>query len=136
LHLDLPDGGSAELRAPDAIPRKQARHFRAVYGAIATPASEGVDAEDDPKTIANKAAANLLKSNMLVTIDDIADALVLCVVESWSYGEVTAEVLETLPDAVVTEINKAADSGGYVDKLMPDFSLSPDEDSPTGPSSD
>lgn len=67
-------------------------------------------------------------------IEDMAEALVLAVVSDWSFGAVTPDVLDTVPDAAVQAIYDACQVGGYVEKLMPSFGPSPDEESPTSPS--
>jgi hypothetical protein len=67
-------------------------------------------------------------------IEEMAEAMVLAVVSEWSFGEVTPEVLDTLPDAAVNAIYERCQKDGYVEKLMPDFEPSPDLDSPTKPS--
>lgn len=126
----------AELRSPESIPRRQARAFRKVLYKMAAPAAEGgVDLE--PGQEPTKEQATAMGKAMMASeggmdgFEDMAEAMVLAVVSSWSFGEVTSEVLETIPDSAVDKIYAKCSDDGYIDKLMPSFSGSADEDSPT-----
>lgn len=127
MKLDLPNSNWALVREPDEIPRKAARNFRQVLYRLAGPVGQETDA-------AAAASALLNAPGGLDGIEDMADALVFAVVAEWSYGEVTPEVLDTMPDSSVDAIYQHAVTGGYMEKLMPDFGVSPDDESPTGPS--
>jgi hypothetical protein len=116
----------AMVRDPDEVPRKAARAFRKVLYRLAGPVS-------DEKDAAAAASALLKTEGSLDGIEDMADALVFCVVAEWSYGDVTPDVLDTMPDAAVDAIYNYATVGGYMEKLMPDFGVNPDDDSPTSP---
>lgn len=126
--LELPGGGWAEVREADQIPRGLARSYRKVLFRLAGP-GEGTDAQ--PEVAAVVVAAD----GAMDTLEDMTDALVLAIVSEWSYGAVSVDVLQTVPDTAVEAIYTKAVDGGYIDKLTPDFSPSPDESSPTGPSS-
>jgi hypothetical protein len=135
LELKLAGGGWANLREADQIPRRQARAFRKVLYHLAAATGIEPDPNQDPNTAALEAGKALLASDSgLDEIEDMAEALALAAVDTWSYGEVTADVLATIPDAAVNQIFDACQEGGYLEKLMPDFGVSPDEDSPTTPS--
>ena len=134
MKLDLPNGAWALVREPDEVPRKQARAFRRVLYKLS--AGADVDPTLDQEAAAREAGRALLHSDSgLDGIEDMADALVFCAVAEWSYGPVDAETLDTMPDAAVDAIYQHAVTAGYMDKLMPDFGVNPDEDSPTGLSS-
>lgn len=128
MKIDLPNGGWALVREPDEIPRKAARQFRAVLYRLAGPVGNETDA-------AAAASALLSAPGGLDGIEDMADALVFAVVAEWSYGPVDSDTLDTMPDSAVDTIYQHAVAGGYMEKLMPDFSPNPDDESPTGPSS-
>jgi hypothetical protein len=134
VRIELGHDHWAELRDADQIPRKQARKFRKVLYKVAAPAAD-VDQtlDDDAKAIA-AGKALMASADGLDGIEEMAEAMVLAVVSEWSFGEVTPEVLDTLPDAAVNAIYERCQKDGYVEKLMPDFSPSPDLDSPTKPS--
>jgi hypothetical protein len=133
--LDLPGGGWADIREPDEVPRSAARAFRKILYRLSAPAG-AVDPRLDPEEAARSAAAELLKSDSTLDgIEDMADALVFAVVAEWSYGAVDQATLDSMPDAAVDTIYQAALAAGFMDKLMPDFSPNPAEDSPTLPSS-
>ena len=134
MKLDLPNGNWASVREPDKVPRKQARAFRKVLYKLS--AGADVDPNMDQDAAARKAGLALLKSDSgLDGIEDMADALVFCVVAEWSYGDVDQATLDEVPDAAIDAIYQHAVTGGYMDKLMPDFGVNPDESSPTTPSS-
>ena len=127
MKIDLPHDNWAMVREPDEIPRRAARNFRKVLYRLAGPAANETDA-------AAAATALLQAEGGLDGIEDMADALVFAVVAEWSYGHVDAATLDEVPDAAVDAIYQHAIAGGYMEKLMPDFGVSPDDDSPTGPS--
>lgn len=131
--LELPNGAWADVREPDEVPRKVARAFRKVLYRLS--AGADVDPALDREAAARAAGAALMKSDSgLDGIEDMADALVFCVVSEWSFGAVDQDTLDAMPDAAVDAIYQHAVSGGYMEKLMPDFGISPDPDSPTPPS--
>jgi hypothetical protein len=132
--LELPHDAWADLREPDEIPRGAARRFRKVLYQIATPAAEVDQSLDAEAQAAAVGKAMLSSPDGMDGIEDLAEAMVLAAVREWSYGSVCAEVLEDVPDAAVDTIYDACQAGDYIAKLMPDFSPSPDEDSPTKPS--
>lgn len=130
--IDVPHGW-AELRDADEIPRKAARRFRKVLYSLAS------GADLDPSKSQDEQAAEVGKSmlaseNGMDGIEDMAESMVLAVVREWSFGAVCQEVLDELPDSAVDAIYDECQRGGYIEKLMPDFSVSPEEDSPTPPS--
>ena len=133
MKLPLPHDNWADLRDPDEIPRKAARAFRKVLYKVAAP-SAGVD-QNDPDAAAKVAAEMLGSADGMDGIEEMAEAMVLAVVADWSFGDVSPEVLDTVPDAAVNAIYDECQKQDYIAKLMPDFSTSPDEDSPTTPSS-
>ena len=132
MKLELPHDNWADLREPDEIPRKAARRFRQVLYRVAAP-SAGID-QNDPNAAAKVAADMLGSADGMDGIEEMAEAMVLAVVVDWSYGEVTPEVLDTVPDAAVNAIYDECQAQDYITKLMPDFGQSPDPDSPTLPS--
>lgn len=132
--LDLPNGQWADIRDADAIPRKAARAFRKVLYRLSAGAAD-LDPRLDQDAAARKAASELLKSDSsLDGIEDMADALVFAVVSEWSFGAVDQDTLDTMPDSAVDAIYQSAMQGGYIDKLMPDFGPTGQDDSPTTPS--
>ena len=132
--LDLPNEQWADIREPDQIPRKQARQFRKVLYRLTAGAAD-VDPSLDEDQAAKAVGRALMNSDSgLDGIEDMADAMVFAVVAEWSYGEVTQETLDNMPDAAVDAIYQHAVTGGYIEKLMPDFGVNPDDDSPTTPS--
>ena len=134
MRLVLPHDEWAELREADEIPRKAARRFRKVLYAMASTA--GLDPNLDADAQAAEVGKAMLSSpDKMDGIEDMAEAMVLAAVREWSFGSVCQEVLDDIPDAAADAIYDACQAGGYIDALMPDFSTSMDDDSPTQPSS-
>ena len=135
MRLELAGAAWAELRDADQIPRKPARAFRKVLYKVAAPTMDSADPTLDAVAQAAAVGKALLASgDGLDSMEDLAESLVLAVVSEWSFGAVTSEVLDTVPDAAVDAIYEECTKGGYIEKLMPDFGPSPDESSPTTPS--
>ena len=134
MRLELPHDGWAELREPDEIPRKRARQFRKVLYRLAAPASD-VDQDLSAEAQAAEVGRAMLASDDGMSgVEDMAEAMVLAAVSEWSYGAVCSEVMDNMPDAAVDAIYASCQERGYIEKLMPDFGASADEDSPTTPS--
>jgi hypothetical protein len=132
---DKSTAGGGLSPEPDQVPRKQARAFRKVVYRLSG-FSADLEPTEEGEAAAAEAARKVLKSDgALDGFEDMADALVFAVVSEWSYGDVTPEVLDVMPDAAVDAIYTKAVEDDYLSKLMPNFGVSPNEDSPTGPSS-
>ena len=133
MRLDLPHDQYAELREADEIPRKAARRFRKVLYSIAAKADVDPSLDREAQAAA-VGKAMMTSSDGLDGIEDMGEAMVLAAVAAWSFGEVTQDVLDGIPDAAIDAIYDACQAGGYIEKLMPDFGTSLDDDSPTTPS--
>ena len=136
MRLKLPYDNWAELRAPDEVPRKAARAFRKHLYKMAQVT------EDNSETIVlnevtdeQAAALAIMRSeDGFDKIEDMAEALVLAAVREWSYGAVCEAVLEEVPDKALDLIYDECQRQDFVGHLMPDFGVSPDDESPTTPS--
>ena len=104
MRIELPAGGWAELRDVESITERERRPLMVK---------------------ASKADGDYQK------LEALADELLLMFVESWSYGDVTADTLLDVPSVAYSRLMSATPG---MDELTPDFSASPDEESPTGPS--
>ena len=134
MRLELPHDSWAELREPDEIPRKAARQFRKVLYRLAAPARD-LDPDLDAEAQALAVGQAMLSSDDgMDGVEELAEAMLLAAVSEWSYGAVCQAVLDDMPDKAVDMIYGACQAGGYIEKLMPDFGGSADEDSPTKPS--
>lgn len=134
MRLELGHDQYAVLRDADQIPRKAARKFRKVLYKVAAPAADVDQTLDDEAKALAAGRALMASSDGMDGIEDMAEAMVLAAVSEWSFGEVTAEVMDSMPDAAVQAIYDACQEQGFIEKLMPDFEPSPDPDSPTRPS--
>ena len=70
-------------------------------------------------------------------MDELANALVLAVVQDWSYGPVELDTLLDVPTADLDSIQRHCASDEYTKVLTPSLDeYDQDPDSPTKPSSD
>jgi len=134
VKIDLPNGAWASLRDPEEIPRKLAKGFRRalfdVAGPLADTDTSGMT-EDEAAGVIGKAM--LQSGDALGTMEGLSEAMILAVVEDWSYGPVDAETMDAMPDAAFSILDKKCGEIGYFEKLTPNFSADPDPDSPTSP---
>lgn len=133
--LTLPDGGSATLRDPKLVTERQRRPVARLQQRLAgSPVGQLLAAKDSLTDEAFEVEArSLLGTDDWALLDDLNDALVVALVESWTYpAAVTLDGLLDLPaesyDALKAEASK------HVTELMPSFAVSASETSPTPPS--
>lgn len=136
MRLKLPYDNWAELRAPDEVPRKAARAFRKhLYKMAQVTEDNGETIVLNEVTDEQAAALAIMRSeDGFDKIEDMAEALVLAAVREWSYGAVCEAVLEEVPDKALDLIYDECQRQDFVGHLMPDFGVSPDDESPTTPS--
>ncbi len=112
--VELPGGGWADLRDPDAVTERQRKPFLAASGRL-------VKSDD-------------MEDSGFIAVLDVQDALVLALVNAWSYeAPVTADSLLDLPCKALDALRAACFA--HRDALTPDFGPTPDPASPTEPSS-
>lgn len=109
--LDLPDGGWAEVLDPEMLSERDRRPFLKSVDALITSSEDSYDGS-------------------LALYDHVMAFMVV----SWSYGDGTfdPEAALDLPIGVYDKLRQRADR--FLKAITPDFSVSPDEDSPTTPS--
>lgn len=136
MRLELPYDNWAELRAPDEVPRKAARAFRKhLYKMAQVTENNGETIVLNEVTDEQAAALAIMRSeDGFDKIEDMAEALVLAAVREWSYGAVCEAVLEEVPDKALDLIYDECQRQDFIGHLMPDFGVSPDDESPTTPS--
>ena len=136
MRLELPYDNWAELRAPDEVPRKAARAFRKhLYKMAHVTEDNGETIVLNEVTDEQAAALAIMRSeDGFDKIEDMAEALVLAAVREWSYGSVCEAVLEEVPDKALDLIYDECQRQDFIGHLMPDFGVSPDDESPTTPS--
>jgi hypothetical protein len=133
MKIDLGDGDWADLRHANKIPHSRTMEYRKVFFRVVE-AGADIDqslSEDEKQKAAGKA---LINSGGLLTMEDLANALVLAVVKDWSFGEVNLETLLEVPTADLKTIQDHCASDEYVKMLQPDFGQDTDPESPTKPS--
>ena len=132
MRFDLGDEDYANLRHPNKIPRGLAVKFRQTIYALAN-TTEDLNATAPDAEL--RAAQAVLRSERGMSVfEDMKAALVIAAVSEWSFGEVSLENLDNVPDSCIEAIYTHCNEQGYAETLMPDFTVSPDEDSPTTPS--
>jgi len=149
MRLELPYDNWAELRAPDEVPRKAARAFRKHLYKMAQVTEDNGETivlnkvtDNNGETIVlnevtdeQAAALAIMRSeDGFDKIEDMAEALVLAAVREWSFGAVCEAVLEEVPDKALDLIYDECQRQDFIGHLMPDFGVSPDDESPTTPS--
>lgn len=138
--IDLPDGGWAELRAPEKVPERLRRPVvraqtrmagnSAVMDAVNNASPE---AANDPKESSEIMAA---LGDFMPVMDELNDLIVVALVSEWSLAApVSMESLLDCDADVYDALRKAC--APHMGAMMPDFSVDgvEDKDSPTEPSS-
>lgn len=111
--IDLPGGAWAELRDPDVVTERQRKPLITAMGRASK--YEGMD------------------DSGFGAILDVQDATILVMVAAWSFeAPVSAEGLLDLTGKTVDALRKACQP--FQTDLMPDFSPTPDPESPSEPS--
>jgi len=139
----LPNDGWADLRDPAEVPerlRRPVRHIQmrlakdpAFTSVVAKAKTDGVAAVADIGEDDAVQMATAMGEDAMTLMDDLNDRIVLSRVAGWSYGpDVTLAALQDLPGAVYDRLREVCADGAL--EQGPDFSPSPDPQSPTVPS--
>lgn len=124
-----------DLFEPTRIPRTRATAYRHSYYKMIAASAKNVDlsaSEEESAAAIGQDTEALLGA--LEGKEALDEALVLACVASWSWGEVTHAAFDQMTQDEFEAVRGACLSGGYEEKIAPDFSVNPDEDSPTKPS--
>jgi len=123
------------LNDPDAISRKRAVEYRTAARVAMGRAAEVLRSEDGTLDLEHVDPTNPAMIAMTVESEESAkDALIVASVDSWSFGEVSRDAVGDISQRDFNVIYEACVTAGHAKLLTPDFSPSPDEDSPTRPS--
>ena len=137
--IDLPDGGWALLRDPRRVTERQRRPVTRLQARLAGSAVGALLAQrgnlSDKKF--EEEARKVLGSDDYGLLDDLNDALIEALVDSWSYEDPpSAAAAMDKPGPVYDKIKR--ECAKHVTALTPDFSPTDeslaDPASPTGPS--
>ena len=109
------------LRDPKKVPHRLRREVMRVSQKSAQH-REAFQALQEAKDVED--VAKLLPPEFLDLADELATAAALALIESWSFGDLTAETLENLPGDAYDAINSLVMP--HLDALFPDFGVSPD----------
>jgi hypothetical protein len=133
--VTLPSGKRAHLRAVSEVTERQRRPLVKIRTKLAQNqafAQAVIKAENSKKlTKAEEAEISESLGDVLELVEEMGDRIVIAAVESWDYGfEVS---YDNLLDITAQDLDKLREvAAPYMQELMPDFSPSKDQDSPTG----
>ena len=131
--VELPEGNWADLYDPVKVPERKRRPVvRAVVRFFKDQQASAIPAFD-PATVDEDTAATIaaqLGPDLLGAADDLNDAVITALVQSWSYGDVTTDVLLELPADAYKLLSEACQP--HMTGLMPNFGTSPDPKAITG----
>lgn len=133
--ITLPSGKTAVLRDPQQVSERARRPVTRLQARIAAgPVGELLRRKDTLTDAEFEAEAmSLMGSEDFALLDEVNDLLIVALVASWSYdAPVTLDSVLDLPQQDYEALKRAV--APHVTALMPDFSTSPDPDSPTVPS--
>lgn len=140
--LELPDGQWADLLEPRKVSERKRRPITRLLLALASDGgmtnligdAELAEAIGDESSEAAAAIAAKIAPDTLGAMDDLNDALVVALVDAWSYDmPVNADSVADLPGDAYEALRDAC--APFLSDLMPNFGPTPDPDSPTSPSS-
>lgn len=133
--VTLPSGKRANLRPVNAVTERQRRPLVKARTKLASNQefAQAVTKLNDGKGKLTKAEETAVASQLgdvLAVIEEMGDLCVVAAVESWDYGfEVSYDNLLDISAQDLDELRRI--SAPYLNELMPDFSPSRDQDSPT-----
>jgi len=132
--ITLP-GGTAVLRDPEQVTERHRRPVTRINLQLA--GSPVGDLLQVKATLSeeefDQRIRKLIGSPAYMLLDDLADAVIVAMVESWSFdAPVTLDGLLDLPGPAYDELKNV--TGKSVTALLPNFGPNPDPDSPTPPS--
>jgi len=139
----MPGEGWVDLRETADVPERLRRPVRTIQmklaqnpafkGVVEGAKKSGVKAMEDIDEAQAVEMAATMGDEALGLMDDLNDRLIISRVAGWSYGaEVTLDALQDLPGAVYDKLKELCAEGAL--EGGPDFSPSPEADSPTEPS--
>jgi hypothetical protein len=97
--------------------------------------AKGAAVDPDADDAATSAGRAIMENGGLNALEDLANALVLAVVQDWSYGPVDLPTLLEVPTADLDAIQRHCASDEYTKVLQPSLDeYDRDPDSPTKPS--
>lgn len=132
--VTLPSGKTVNLRPTNAVTERQRRPLVELRSRLASN-SAFVDAaqkyEANKKlTKAEEEALQANLSHIWDAVTEMGDRLIICAVESWTY--LFDVNYDNLLDISALDLDKLREiAAPYMSELMPDFSVSRDQNSPT-----
>jgi hypothetical protein len=124
--IDLPDGQWAELWAPRHVKERRRRRWIALTAEVTASTADLPRDPDNPRLPDRR----YFGARQMELSDRMGDALVLCFVREWSFGEVTEDALEDLDQQYFDPIFRACRD--LASELLPDYSPDVDPKAPTG----
>ena len=133
--IDLPDGGWALIRDPRRVTERQRRPVTRLQARVAGSEVGALLATKDklPDDEFEEHARRVLGSDDFALLDDLNDALIEALVDSWSYDvPVSKDAALDLPGPVYEALKAAC--AKHVMELAPNLEPTPED--PTPPSAD
>lgn len=142
IHVTLPSGATADLRAVADVTERQRRPIKRVRAQLAARPAFAAAVKD--AQAAEKAAGGELtpEAEMRIAagmgdafdlLEELNDCLVAAMVAGWSYAfAVSMDCVQDVPGADLDALR--AECAPYLSQLLPEFEASAEADSPTAPS--
>lgn len=132
--VTLPSGKVANLRPVNDVTERQRRPLVKLRSTLASNAAfvEAVQKHESGKKLTKAEDAALQESlvDVMGTIEQMGDLVIIAAVESWNYPfDVTYDNLLDVAARDLDELRRVA--APYINELMPDFSINKDKNSPT-----
>lgn len=125
-HIVLPGEQWADFRDGEEVTEKHRRKILTKNADLAR-AVKAIENGDDPERI--------LSAAELQGVNEAQDALIIALLKGWSYElPLSEESLLELPGKAYDQLKK--ESAPEIGKILPDFSVDTDPDSPTVPSNE
>lgn len=142
IHINLPSGASADLRAVSDVTERQRRPIKRIQAQLAARPAFAA-AVKEAQLIAKAAGTELSPEAELRIaagmgdafdlLEDLNDSLVSALVSGWSYDfPVSVEGVQDVPGRDLDALRK--ECAPYLAQLLPDFEVSAEPDSPIAPS--
>lgn len=127
--LELPDGQWAELASPRKVSELKRRRYIAAMTNLTSGTADlpQIPGDFDPKTGKQAPSSpdpKYFNGSHMALSDALGDALILCLVREWSFGEVSAAALEELPVDTFEPLFKACRD--LAPELTPDYGADDD----------
>ena len=142
IHVSLPSGATADLRAVADVTERQRRPIKRIQAQLAARPAFAA-AVKEAQAVAKAEGSDLSPEAELCIaagmgdafdlLEELNDCLVAALVAGWSYGfAVSLDSVQDVPGSDLDALRK--ECAPFLPQLLPDFDVSAESDSPTAPS--